>query len=266
MLLEWPEAGPRAGDIVNLETKIAEASWTRAQQRDPVATYNGMSLVESETLAPNFPWRQFLAAAGLGKVERVVVAEKSAFPNLAKAFAETSLEVLQAWQAFKVADHAAPYLSKPFADAAFEMRNKTLSGQAEQQVRWKRGVHAVGGGDYGTGDRFDRFGNLGWAVGQLYTAKYFPPQAKAKIQELVSNLKLAMRARIQRLDWMSAETKAQALKKLDTYDIKVGYPDRPRDYSKVVIRDDDLVGNVQGQRAPTGLSSSNRLPGPVDRY
>ena len=166
---------------------------------------------------------------------------------------------------FNVADHAAPYLSKAFADASFEMRNKTLSGQTEQQVRWKRGVHAVSGGDYSTGERWDRFGNLGWAVGQLYTAKYFPPEAKAKIEELVANLKVAMHARIEQLDWMGPATKVEALKKLDTYKIKVGYPDHPRDYSKVVIRDDDLVGNVQRAARADWEFYVNRLGGPVDR-
>lgn len=207
-LLAWPEAKKRAGELIEFESRVADASWTRAEQRDPIATYNAMSLGELETLAPNFPWRSFLAQAGLGNVENVVVAEKSAFPKIASAFAETPLEVLQAWQAFNIADHAAPYLSKAFANALFEMRNKTLSGQAEQQVRWKRGVHAVSGGDYGTGERYDRFGNIGWAVGQLYSAKYFPPEAKAKIEELVRNLKVAMHAhREARLDGRSHESR-----------------------------------------------------------
>lgn len=264
-LLDWPEAELRARDIVAFEMRIADASWSKAQQRDPIATYNPVSLADLETLAPNFPWRGFLAAAGLGSIERVVVAEKSAFPKIAAVFAETPLEVLQAWQAFNIADHAAPYLSKPFADAFFEMRNKTLSGQAEQQVRWKRGVHAVSGGDYGAGDRYDRFGNLGWAVGQLYSAKYFPPEAKAKIEALVANLKVAMHARIEALDWMGAATKTEALKKLDTYVIKVGYPDRPRDYSNVDVRGDDLIGNVRRAASADWAFYVNRLPGAVDR-
>jgi putative endopeptidase len=264
-LLDWPEAEKRAGEVVDFETRVAEASWTKAQQRDPIATYNPMTIAELEKFSPNFAWRPFLAQAGLGKVERVVIAEKSAFPKIAAIFNETPLETLQAWQAFNVADHAAAYLSKAFVDASFEMRNKTLSGQAEQQVRWKRGVHVVSGGDYLTGERYDRFGNLGWAVGQLYTAKYFPPAAKAKIEELVANLKVAMHARIQGLDWMGAATKVEALKKLDTYQIKVGYPGKARDYSKVEIRDDDLIGNVRRAAAADWAFYVKRLPGPVDR-
>jgi putative endopeptidase len=263
-LVGWPDSDKRAAEIVAFETKIAEASWTKTQQRDPIATYNPVSIADLEALAPNFAWRPFLAQAGLDKIERVIVAEKPAFPKIASIQAETPLETLRAWQAFNIADHAAPYLSKGFGDALFEMRNKTLSGQKEQQVRWKRGVHAVGGGDYGAGDRYDRFGNLGWAVGQLYSAKYFPPASKAKIEELVANLKVAMHARIQGLDWMGEATKIEALKKLDTYNIKVGYPDKDRDYSKLEIRADDLVGNVCRAAAADWAFYVQRLPGSVD--
>jgi putative endopeptidase len=264
-LLDWPDAEKRAGDILKFETRIAEASWTKAQQRDLIGIYNPMSIAELEALTPNFAWRPFLSEAGLGKVDRVIVAEKSAFPKIASVFADTPIEVLQAWHAFNIADHGAPYLSKPFADASFEMRNKTLSGQPEQQVRWKRAVHAVSGGDYLAGDRYDRFGNLGWAVGQLYTAKYFSPEAKAKIEDLVAHLKAAMRARIAALNWMGPATKSEALKKLDTYKIKVGYPDDARDYSKVEIRDDDLVGNVLRAAKADWTFYVTRLAGPVDR-
>ena len=263
-LLEWPDADKRAAEVIDLETKIADASWTKTQQRDPIAMYNPVSVAELEALAPKFNWRQFLVEAGLPKVERVVVTEKSAFPKIADIFDKTSVETLQAWHAFNIADHAAPYLSKAFVDAFFEMRNKTLSGQTEQKVRWKRGVQAVSGGDYGAGDRYDRFGNIGWAVGQLYSAKYFPPAAKAKIEELVANLKVAMHERIKGLDWMGEATKVQALKKLDTYNIKVGYPDKPRDYSNIEIRGDDLVGNVRRSAVADWEFNVERLPGPVD--
>jgi putative endopeptidase len=264
-LLNWPDADAHAKDIVAFETAIAQASWTRAQDRDPIATYNPMTVSELETLAPKFPWKPFLASADLGTYGRVVVAEKSAFPKIADIFASTSPDVLRAWLAFTVADNAAPYLSKPFADAYFEMRNKTLSGQQAQAVRWKRAVHAVSGGDYGAGDRTDRFGNMGWAAGRLYTARYFTPEAKAKIEALVDNLKSAYRARLEKLDWMDMATKAEALKKLDTYNIKVGYPDHQRDYSNVVIRDDDLTGDVQRAAAADWAFYAGRLAGPVDR-
>jgi putative endopeptidase len=264
-LAGWNNPDAAAKDVVAFETRIAEASWTKARQRDINAIYNPMSIAELQALAPGFAWQGYLRQAKLGGIARIIVAEKSAFPKIAATFAKAPLQTLQAWQAVRIADNAAYYLSRPFADAYFEMRNKTLSGQQEQSARWKRGVHAVSGGDYGAGDRNDTFGNLGWAVGQLYTAKYFPPESKAKIEELVGNLKAAYHARIDKLDWMSAATKQEALKKLETYAIKVGYPDHPRDYSGVVVRDDDLVGNVTRAAAADWSFYVNRINGPVDR-
>jgi len=261
----WPDPAGKAAAIVALETKIAEVSWTKAEERNPDATYNPYTVPELEKAAPGFPWRAFLEGAGLGVPAKVVVIEKTAFPKIAAIYAAAPVDVLQAWLAFGVADNAASYLSKPFADAWFEMHQKTLSGQAEQEARWKRGVHAVSGGDYAAGGRYDSFGNLGWAVGQLYTARYFPPAAKAKVQALVADLKTAYAARIRKLDWMSPATKAEALKKLAAYNVKVGYPDRPRDYSKVVIRDDDLVGDVRRAAEADWAYYANRRNGPVDR-
>jgi putative endopeptidase len=264
-LLDWPEPEKRAGEVMDFETKIAEASWTKAQQRDPVAIYNPMTLDELQKFAPEFPWQNFLQNAKAPKLERVIVAEKSAFPKLAAIYGRTPVETLQAWHAFHLADNAAPYLSKGFTDAYFEMHNKTLAGQKEQQARWKRAVTAVSGGDFGVGDRFGTFGTMGFGVGQLYSAKYFPPEAKAKIESLVSNLKSAFHARIEKLDWMSDATKAEALKKLETYTIKVGYPDHPRDYSKLVIKKDDLVGDVLRCAAWDWAYLTDRFFGAVDR-
>ena len=254
-----------AKDVVAFETKIADASWSKVEQRDPVASYNPMSIDELQKLAPDFAWTGFLKEARLGDLQRIVVAEKTAFPKLAALYAATPIETIKAWHAAHIADNAAFYLSTPFTDAYFEMHNKTLSGQKVEAVRWKRGVHAVAGGDCGFGERVDCFGTLNWAVGQLYTAKYFPPASKAKIEDLVANVKAAYHARIEKLDWMGADTKQEALKKLDTYNIKVGYPDHPRDYSHVVVRDDDLIGNVLRAAKADEAFYVDRLNGPVDR-
>jgi putative endopeptidase len=261
----WPDAKRRAADILALETKIAEASWTKVEQRNPDTTYNPYTPAELAKAAPGFPWAAFLAQAGAPGAKRVVVAEKTALPKIAAIFAETPVPVLQAWMAAAVGDNAAVYLSKDFDQAFFDFRQKELSGQPEEPVRWKRGVRAVAGGDYLGGERLDRFGNLGWAVGQLYAAKYFPPSAKAKVQALVADLKTAYAARIQKLDWMSPATRAEALKKLAAYNVKVGYPDTPRDYSKVVISASDLVGNVRRAAAADAAFYATRRNGPVDR-
>ena len=264
-LLNWPDPDKTAKDIVDFEAKIAEASWTKAQQRDLNAIYNPMSIEELKKFAPGFAWEKFLAQVKMAKLTRVVVSEKSAFPKIVDTFAKAPLETIRAWHGFHIADNAAPYLSKPFVDAYFELHNKTLSGQKEQQARWKRAITTVSGGDFGVGDRFGTFGTMGFGVGQLYTAKYFPPEAKAKIQDLVTNLKAAYRARIEKLDWMGPNTKKEALKKLDTYTIKVGYPDHARDYSKLVIKSDDLTGNVKRCAQLDWDFYTGRFYGPVDR-
>jgi putative endopeptidase len=263
-LVGWPGSQAHAAAVVDFETKIAAASWSKAEQRNVVATYNPIMTRDLAGLTPGFAWPRFLQSAGVGGVDRVIVAEKSAFVRIGAVYQATPLDVLQAWQAFAVADNAAFYLSKPFSAARSEFRDKILSGQLLEPVRWKRAVHAVSGGDC-NGDRVDCFGNLGFGVGQLYTARYFPPAAKAKIEALVANIKGAMRARLQRLDWMTPATKAEALKKLDTYQLKVGYPDHPRDYSAVLISSGDLLGNVRRAGEADWHFYVSRLSGPVDR-
>jgi putative endopeptidase len=261
----WPSPEKAASAILAFETQVAKASWPKTDQRDPDKTYNPIAVDSLGILAPGFDWKPFLKAQGLSDMRRVVVGEKSAFPKLAAIFAQTPVSTLQAWLAFTYADNAAPYLSSPFANAAFELRNRTLNGQQVQAARWKRGVHTVAGGDFGGGDRFDRFGNMGWAVGDVYAARWFPPSAKAAIESLVDNLKSAYHARIEKLDWMSPATRTAALKKLDTYNIKVGYPKTSRDYSKLVIKGDDLLGNVRRAAELDWTYFTGRLAGPVDK-
>jgi putative endopeptidase len=263
-LIAWPNAAASAKAVVDFETKIAQASWTKTQDRDIDATYNPMSVAGLQAMTPGFDWKGFLAGANLADRVRVIVAEKSAFPKIVSVFATAPVDTVRAWFAFHIADSAAPYLSHDFSAAYFELHLKTLAGQKAEEVRWKRAVHAVSGGDCGANPG-DCFGTLNWAVGQLYTAQYFPPEAKAKIEDLVSHLKAAYRARLERNDWMSPATKAEAIKKLDTYNIKVGYPDHPRDYANVAVRDNDLVGDVRSAAAADWAFYVGRLNGPVDR-
>jgi putative endopeptidase len=264
-LAQWPDADASAAAVVNFETDVAQASWTKVQQRDPVATYNPMAVGQLSILAPGFDWAAFLRSAGLAQVTQVVVGEKSAFPKLTAIYAGAPVGTLRAWQAFHVLDNAAPYLSTAFVDASFEFHDHALNGQAAQRARWKRAVTAVGGTDFLAGAGFGVFGTMGFGVGQLYTAKYFPPSSKAKIEALVGNLKAAYHSRIEHLDWMSAATKAEALKKLETYTIKVGYPDHPRDYAPLVVRKDDLIGNVRRAAAFDWHFQTARLFGAVDK-
>ncbi|MGI4730167.1 MAG: M13 family metallopeptidase [Janthinobacterium lividum] len=264
-LAGWPDATARAADVVAFETRVAEASWTKAQQRDIRATYNPQTVASLQALAPGFDWKAFLKGAGLGSQDRIIIAEQTAFPKLAAMYAGTPLETLKAWQAFTVIDNAAFYLSSAFADARFAFRDGTLQGQPEEPVRWKRGIRAVGGGDCLGQDVIDCFGHMDFGLGQLYVATWFPQEAKVKIQALVVDIKAAMRERISKLDWMGPATRVEALRKLDTYQIKVGYPDHPRDYSGLIIRSDDVVGDVRRSAAWNWRFYVDRLDGPVDR-
>jgi len=264
-LSRWPSADARATAIVALETRVAQASWTKAEQRDPPVLYNPMSPAELAAYAPGFPWGAFLRGAGLGSKTRVIVAEKTAFPRIAKIFADSPLETLKAWLAFTVADSAAPYLSSSFAAAHFQFHDHALLGLEEQPARWKLAVRAVSGGDCFAGGPRDCFGTLDWAVGEMYTARYFTAQTKQSIEAMVANVTRTYRRRLEHLDWMSESTRAEALRKLDTYVVKVGYPDKPRDYSRVAIADDDLVGNVRRAAAADWAFYVARSDGPVDK-
>ncbi len=249
------DAGKAKADaqaIVALETAIAQASWSRIERRDPDKTYNPTTLAALEASAPGFPWKTFLVAARLPNTTQLIEAEPNAIAKIAALFASTPVETLQAWQAFHTTDAAAPYLSDPFVQARFQFRSKTLSGQPELQARWKRGADVV-----------DQ--SMGEAVGEVYVAKYFPPEAKAKMRELIENLRTAFKARIQTLEWMSPATKQEAEKKLAAYTIKIGYPDKFRDYSALSVSADDLYGDVRRAGAFEWLRNVNRLDKPVDK-
>ena len=251
-LARWPNAAANAKAIVALETEIAKASWTRAEQRDDNRMYNAYDTARLAGLAPGFDWAAFMRGAGLTQATHVVVQENTAFPKIAAIFAKTPIATLKAWQAFNLADQAAPYLSKPFVDARFDFRGKVLTGQQAQRPRWKRGVRLVDG-------------QIGEALGKIYVQAYFPPESKAKMLALVGDIRTAMKGRIERLDWMSQPTKAKALEKLAAFTVKIGYPDKWRDYSGLVIKDDDLYGNVNRASTFDWNFRVGRLGGPVDR-
>jgi len=250
-LIGWEEPEKAAGDVVAMETKIADAHWTRAESRNRDKTYNPATLAELEKSAPGFPWRVYFAEAGLAKVEGAVVRQNTALPKLAAIFAETPIETLKAWHAFSVADDAAPLLSKRFVDTNWEFRAKFLNGAQEQRPRWKRAVDAAEG-------------TMGEAIGRTYVAEYFPADSKAKMEKLVADLRAAMKGRIENLTWMGPETKAKALEKLSKFGVKIGYPSKWRDYSSLVIREGDLAGNVERAAKFQWAYDVNRIGKPVD--
>jgi putative endopeptidase len=250
-MVGWAQALERADDVVALETAIAQASWSRAESRDRDKTYNPLTRAELDALAPGFPWAAWLTAADVGGARSIIVRQKTAFPQLAKIFDEAPLEALQAWQAFRVVDQAAPFLSARFVTARFEFRGTALVGQAEEQPRWRRAMQLIGT-------------SLGEAVGREYVARHFPPDSKAKMQELVDQLKGALRNRIENLSWMTRETKAKALEKLALFGVKIGYPDRWRDYTALSIDPADLLGNVRRATAFRWAYAVAKLDKPVD--
>ena len=251
-MIDWPEPAISAKAIVDFETKLAEAQWARAEMRDPDKRYNPMSPAELVAYAPGFDFRAFLANAGLGDVKRVIVRTNTAFPKYAKIFDATPLDTLKAWQAFQVVNGASGMLSKRFVDANFDFYGKTISGQAEDEPRWKRAVEFVNG-------------MLSESIGRIYVAKYFPPESKAKIDDLVTQVIAAMHRRIASVDWMSDATKAKAQEKLSKLRVKIGYPAKWRDYGALVVTADDLLGDAERSQGYEWNFRLARLNKPVDR-
>ncbi|MDO1559180.1 M13-type metalloendopeptidase [Brevundimonas sp. 2R-24] len=250
-LIGWDNPAEAAADIVAYETRLAEAQWTRVESRDRDKTYNPMTRAELVAQAPGFDWEAFFDAASLDHVDRFVVTQNTAFPRLAAIYAETPVETLQAWQAFHTADQAAPYLSQDFVDANWEFRSRTLAGQPEPRSREKRAIAFADGA-------------MGEALGRLYVARWFPPESKAQMETLVANLREAMANRIRGLEWMSDETKQRALEKLEKFGVKIGYPDRWRDYSPLEVRADDLFGNQTRSMAYEWERQAARVGQPID--
>jgi putative endopeptidase len=251
-MIGWEDAVGNAERIVALETAIAEAHWTPIENRNRDRTYNEYTIQQLAADAPGFDWNGYFGAARLGDVPRLIVRQNTAMPKLAAIYAETPMATLQAWQAFHTTDQAAPRLSARFSDAQWEFRSRDLQGQPEQRPRDRRAIAFAQG-------------TLGEAIGRQYVADWFPAESKAQMEELVANLRRALALRIETYDWMSAETKAAAQDKLAKFTVKIGYPDRWRDYSDLEIRGDDLFGNAERASLFRWEYQLNRLNDPVDK-
>lgn len=249
-LAGWAQTDQSAQDILAMETRIAEGSWKAAERRDFVKTTNYLSLGELETLAPGFPWSAFLRGKGVS-VDRVLVSEITAFPRLAQVFAETPLETLKAWQAAAWVDRSAAYLPQRFSDARFRFREKVMEGRETPVPRWERGIDVLNS-------------EVGELVGAEYMDRYLPASSRAAVEAIVEDLRAAMAVRIERLDWMTAPTKQEALRKLTQLRVLVGGPTAQRDYSTMRITD-DLYANVIEARKLDMAYERARLDQPVDR-
>ena len=223
--------GKTAENVFALENRLARAHWTNVENRDAVKTYNKFPVADLARQFPGFDWAAFTTELGVTSIPAVVVSQ----PSYLKALAATVNEVpVDRWKPYLKAsllNGFAPYLSKQYVDLEFGFYRQTLAGVKEQQPRWKRAVNTLNG-------------NLGEMLGKLYVERHFTPEAKARMEKLVSNLQAAYKSGIDSLEWMGPETKKQAQEKLAKFRPKIGYPNKWRDYSKLEIKKDDLVGNI----------------------
>ena len=241
-----------AVEVYALEEAIAKAQWDSVRNRDPQAAYNPYALDSLPELGNNLDWAQAITALGLDDVDKVIVRQPSYFEELNGIIADTPIETWKNYLAFHVMDTAAPLLDETTDTIAFEYRNRILYGQAEQQPRWKRGIQMVNG-------------LLGEAVGKLYVAEYFPPEAKAKMEELVQNVIVTLEDSIDELEWMTEETRIKAREKLSKFTPKIGYPDVWKDYSTLEIIAGDNFGNVRRAQEWAYQQDLDKLGKPVDK-
>jgi predicted metalloendopeptidase len=220
-----------AAAIFALESRLAKAHWTNVENRDAVKTYNRFQVADLHTQFPGFDWQAWTTELGVSGIPAVVVNQ----PTYVKAFAAAVHELpVDAWKPYLKAsllNGFAPYLNKAIVDAEFGFYSTVLRGVKEQQPRWKRAVNTLNA-------------NMGEMLGKQYVDKHFRPEAKARMETLVANLRDAYRQGIDQLDWMGPETRKEAQAKLAKFTPKIGYPNKWRDYSRLEIREDDLAGNV----------------------
>jgi putative endopeptidase len=217
--------------IMDFETKLAKASMTRLERRDPYKTYNKMDLSKLTEESPNYNWTGYFTEVGLGDPGDIIVGQPAFFSEVSDAMNNESLDNWKTYLKWNLVNRLAPYLSSAFVNQNFEFYGKQLSGSEVIRPRWKRVLSATNGA-------------MGEALGQLYVKAYFPPEAKQRVLDLVENLRIALGQRIDNLAWMSDTTKERAHEKLAAINVKMGYPDKWRDYSGLNINKDAWVLNV----------------------
>ncbi len=225
-------ASEQATLVANFETALARIQWSRVENRDPVKTYNKVPLTQLAALAPGFNWTAYLADTGVtGRANSVIISQPSYITELDKLLQQTPIATLQAYFRWHALSSFAPYMGKAFVDERFAFAGKTLRGIEENRPRWKRGISLVDGA-------------IGEGLGQMYVAQYFPPESKKRMDQLVRNLIAAYKLSIDKLDWMGPETRKRAQAKLAKFSVKIGYPEKWRDYSALQVVARDVVGNV----------------------
>ena len=251
-LLGDPAPAASADTVIKFETAIAKGHWTPEELRVPDKAFKGMSAADFKKLVSNFDLEQFAKDAGIPAITTAVAYGDTSITAGAKLVDSQPIAAWKKYLTFHMASDNAAYLPKAFDEASFEFFSKTLRGVPVQRDRWKRGVTLLDA-------------NIGEALGEAYAAKFFPPENKAKMDELVGNLSSALKARIEKLDWMDEPTRAEALKKLANFEPRVGYPDKWRDYSAMQIDKTKLFENIFAARQFEWNRQVARLGGPVDR-
>jgi predicted metalloendopeptidase len=240
-----------AARIAALETRIANEQWTKVQNRDPVKTYNPMSLPEYQKLAPGFDWTAFFEGLG-APVQRLDVNQPSFIKGMGQLVKTVPVSDWRLYFKFQLLDDYAPALSKEFADLEFDFHKRTLNGIQEPLPRWRQAVESMDN-------------TMGELVGRMFVEAHFGAEAKQRMLVLVGNLLKAFDASIDGLEWMSPATRAEAKKKLSKITVKIGYPDQWRDYSALAIKRDDLVGNLLSAAEFQHQRLVKRTGGPVDK-
>ncbi|WP_321333260.1 M13 family metallopeptidase [uncultured Bacteroides sp.] len=220
------------GAVMNIETELAKAARTQVELRDPHANYNKKSMVEMEKEFAPFAWDKFFSAVGLSNLKEVNVGQPDAIKEVVKIINTVALGDQIAYLQWNLINSSASYLSDDLSNEDFEFFGKTMSGKKEQKPRWKRAVSTINS-------------SLGEAVGQMYVEKYFPSASKERMVALVKNLQTSLGERIKGLAWMSDATKKKALEKLATFHVKIGYPDKWKDYSSLKIKNDSYWANIE---------------------
>lgn len=247
-----PDGADAAQTIMALEHRMASEHMRKEDTRDMVALYKKIPVTELNDLMPKFNWDGYLAEAGLQDLDGLVVMMRDHMRALDDIIEDTDLETWKTYLKWCVLNAAATRLTADLDRQNFEFYGKTLSGTEEQQELWRRGVNVVNG-------------SLGEVVGKVYVSKYFPPEAKERMLELVGNLIKAYEVSIKNLDWMTEDTKKEALDKLSKFTPKIGYPDVWRDYSALDVERDDLFGNLERAALAEHERAVQRQGGPVDR-
>lgn len=246
------DAQGRAKAVFDLEHRLAEVQWTRVHLRDLPARYVPWTPADYDAKAPGFHWNAYFKAAGLGDQSILIASADTAITGTAAIVPTVPLAVWRDYLAIRAIDRHAPYLSKAFVSAHFAFHGTALAGTPDLEARWKRGA------------RFTEKA-MGEAIGEIYVQQHFGPEAKAAAKQLVANLLAAAAQRIDGLDWMSAETKTKAREKLATFQVKIGYPDKWRDYSKLSVVAGDAYGNALSADRFEYERNLAKLGQPVDR-